>query len=88
MSVGARGPFTDPYEPLLFDVARIPFPAAGREAVTLEALEAHCRAGNPAAFIVEPLVLGAGGMLMYSPAVLAEIGASAHATACFSSPTR
>jgi adenosylmethionine-8-amino-7-oxononanoate aminotransferase len=73
MSVGARGPFTDPYEPLLFDVERIPFPAAGREQTTLEAFDAICRTGNPAALIVEPLVLGAGGMLMYSTAVLAEL---------------
>jgi adenosylmethionine---8-amino-7-oxononanoate aminotransferase len=72
MSVGERGPFTDVYAPLLFDVARIPFPAAGRESATLEALEAHCRA-DPAALIVEPLVLGAGGMLMYPPAVLAQL---------------
>jgi adenosylmethionine---8-amino-7-oxononanoate aminotransferase len=72
MSVGERGPFTAAYEPLLFDVARIPFPAAGRESATFEALETHCRA-KPAAFIVEPLVLGAGGMLMYSPAVLAQL---------------
>jgi adenosylmethionine-8-amino-7-oxononanoate aminotransferase len=72
MSVGERGPFTASYEPLLFDVARIPFPAAGRESATFEALEAHCRAG-PAALIVEPLVLGAGGMLMYPPAVLGEL---------------
>jgi adenosylmethionine-8-amino-7-oxononanoate aminotransferase len=73
MSVGERGPFTEAYEPLLFDVARIPFPAAGRESVTFDALEAHCSAGRSAALIVEPLVLGAGGMLMYSPAVLAEL---------------
>jgi adenosylmethionine---8-amino-7-oxononanoate aminotransferase len=73
MSVGARGPFTDPYEPLLFEVERIPFPAAPREAATLEAFEALCRTSNPAALIVEPLVLGAGGMLMYSPGVLAEL---------------
>ena len=72
MSVGERGPFTAAYEPLLFDVARIPFPIAGRESATFAALEAHCRA-DAAAFIVEPLVLGAGGMLMYSPAVLAEL---------------
>ena len=72
MSVGERGPFTAAYEPLLFDVARIPFPMAGRESATFAALEAHCRA-DAAAFIVEPLVLGAGGMLMYSPAVLAEL---------------
>ncbi|HEX4150627.1 MAG TPA: adenosylmethionine--8-amino-7-oxononanoate transaminase [Steroidobacteraceae bacterium] len=73
MSVGARSPFTEPYEPLLFEVERIPFPAAGRESTTLEALETLCRTVDPAALIVEPLVLGAGGMLMYSPAVLAEL---------------
>ncbi|EIZ80960.1 adenosylmethionine-8-amino-7-oxononanoate aminotransferase [Novosphingobium sp. Rr 2-17] len=65
MSVGARGVFNRPYEPLLFDVARVPFPAAGAEQASLDALEALCRAGDVAAFIVEPLVLGAGGMLIY-----------------------
>ena len=73
MSVGARGVFTASYEPLLFDVAAIPFPAPGREGDTLAALEELCRAPDTAAFIVEPLVLGAGGMLMYPPRVLAEL---------------
>ncbi len=71
MSVGARGVFNAPYEPLLFDVGCIPFPT-GDGANTLEALEAACREG-PAAFIVEPLILGAGGMLMYPPALLAAM---------------
>jgi adenosylmethionine---8-amino-7-oxononanoate aminotransferase len=70
MSVGARGAFTAPYEPLLFEVSCVPFPAAGREERSFEALEALCQVGDAAAFIVEPLVLGAGGMVMYSPAVL------------------
>jgi adenosylmethionine-8-amino-7-oxononanoate aminotransferase len=73
MSVGARGPFTDSYEPLLFDVARIPFPAQGHEATTLEAFDTLCRQGRIAALLVEPLVLGAGGMLMYSPRCLAAL---------------
>ena len=43
MSVGARGVFNAAYEPLLFDVERIPFPAAGREQATLDALDSACR---------------------------------------------
>jgi adenosylmethionine-8-amino-7-oxononanoate aminotransferase len=74
MSVGARGVFNQAYSPLLFDVGTIPFPAEGTEQATLDALEAACRE-QPAAFIVEPLILGAGGMLIYAPAVLAEMRA-------------
>jgi adenosylmethionine-8-amino-7-oxononanoate aminotransferase len=74
MSVGARGVFNRAYAPLLFDVGTIPFPAAGREQETLDALETACRE-HPAAFIVEPLILGAGGMLVYPPSVLAEMRA-------------
>lgn len=73
MSVGERGVFNRPYEPLLFDVGRIPFPREGCEQDTFDALEALCRQSDTAALIVEPLVLGAGGMLVYSPAVLAEM---------------
>ncbi|GMN14902.1 adenosylmethionine--8-amino-7-oxononanoate transaminase [Altererythrobacter sp. MTPC7] len=72
MSVGARGAFNRAYEPLLFDVISVPFPEEGAEQETLDALEAACRDGA-AAFIAEPLVLGAGGMLMYSAATLAEM---------------
>jgi adenosylmethionine-8-amino-7-oxononanoate aminotransferase len=80
MSVGARGVFNAAYAPLLFDVGHVPFPGDDPQP-TLDALEAECAAGA-AAFIVEPLVLGAGGMLMYPPAVLAEMRAicAAHGT--------
>jgi adenosylmethionine-8-amino-7-oxononanoate aminotransferase len=71
MSAGARGVFNAAYEPLLFDVGRIPFPAKGAEQQTFDALEHACRAGNVAGFICEPLILGAGGMLLYDDATLA-----------------
>ncbi|TIQ42708.1 adenosylmethionine--8-amino-7-oxononanoate transaminase [Mesorhizobium sp.] len=73
MSVGARGVFNAAYEPLLFEVDTIPFPAAGREQETLDAFERLARDRGVAALIVEPLVLGAGGMLMYPASVLAEL---------------
>jgi len=73
MSVGARGVFNAPYDPLLFDVERIPFPQQGREDITFDALKVACGGGGIAALIIEPLVLGAGGMLIYPPSVLAEM---------------
>ncbi len=73
MSVGARGVFNAPYTPLLFEVTRLPFPGAGREQAALDALEAACRESGVAALIVEPLILGAGGMLIYSADALAQM---------------
>ena len=71
MSVGERGVYNAAYAPLLFDVGTIPFPSAGAEQATLDALESACAARDtPAAFIVEPLILGAGGMLMYPASIL------------------
>jgi len=51
----------------LFDVHRLPFPGKSDEHLTIEAFEELLRArGNEiAALIVEPLVLGAAGMMMY-----------------------
>ncbi|HVV26441.1 MAG TPA: adenosylmethionine--8-amino-7-oxononanoate transaminase [Rhizomicrobium sp.] len=73
MSAGARGVFNAAYAPLLFEVARLPFPQAGRERETLDALEIAAR--DAAALIVEPLILGAGGMLTYGAGVLADMRA-------------
>jgi adenosylmethionine---8-amino-7-oxononanoate aminotransferase len=72
MSVGARGAFNAPYEPFLFDVHRLPFPGKPNEHVTIEAFEKLLRlqAHAIAALIVEPLVLGAAGMMMYAAETL------------------
>ena len=70
MAAGARGIFNAPYEPMLFDVARLPYPEAGCEEATFAALENLLTEEPAAALIVEPLILGAGGMMMYPAPVL------------------
>jgi len=75
MSVGHRGVFNAPYDPMLFEVSYVPFPERGKEHRTIEALENLLR-NHPDAFaalILEPLVLGAGGMKMYGADVLAAL---------------
>ncbi|MCZ4342694.1 adenosylmethionine--8-amino-7-oxononanoate transaminase [Sphingomonadaceae bacterium G21617-S1] len=70
MSVGERGVYNRAYQPLLFDVETLPFPRGDGDA-TIAALEQLCsQSPPPAALIVEPLILGAGGMLIYQPHVL------------------
>jgi adenosylmethionine-8-amino-7-oxononanoate aminotransferase len=73
MSAGERGVFNQAYEPLLFGVDRLPFPAPGREQETLDAFEFYCATGQVAALLIEPLILGAGGMRTYPASVLAEL---------------
>ena len=63
----------------LFEVWRIPAPVnAEKEQEALAQLEAHLKTGEVYAFLFEPLVLGAGGMLMYSPEILDKLIALCH----------
>ncbi len=72
MSVGARNVFSNAFDEMLFDVIHIPVPVAGKEQESIqkmnEALEQNC-----AAFIFEPLVQGAGGMIMYESHLLDDL---------------
>ncbi len=72
MAAGARGVFTHMYEPLLFDVARLPDPSEGDTVAALDALIAS-RGHELAAVIVEPLVLGASGMRVWDEQVLRDV---------------
>ncbi|MGH1456211.1 MAG: adenosylmethionine--8-amino-7-oxononanoate transaminase [Alphaproteobacteria bacterium] len=72
MSAGGRSIYNKIYEPYLFEVKHIPVPTHGNEATSLEALESILKNNQDdvAAFIFEPLIQGAGGMVMYSPDAL------------------
>ncbi|HTF03535.1 MAG TPA: adenosylmethionine--8-amino-7-oxononanoate transaminase [Bacteroidia bacterium] len=72
MSVGARNVFNNAFDPLLFDVVHIPVPVAGKERESIDALTAAIDK-NTAAFIFEPLVQGAAGMIMYEPKALDKL---------------
>ena len=71
----SAGPSPRPTSPCCSMSRVFLFPPRDARDETLDALEAQCRAGQAAALIVEPLVLGAGGMLMYPAAVLAQLRA-------------
>ncbi len=73
MSVAARNAFNAPFSPLLFDVISVDLPTADNIEHLLAALELTLKNEDVACFIFEPLVLGAGGMLMYSAAHLQQL---------------
>lgn len=71
MSVSGRSIFTDPFAALLFDVEFIDLPNERN----IEQLKSKINylSNEVACFIFEPMVLGAGGMLMYEPEYLDQL---------------
>lgn len=62
--------FTEAFKGSLLEVVRIPVPTSGNEKESLQALHDLVVTNEYAAFLFEPLVQGAAGMIMYRPDVL------------------
>lgn len=73
MSLTARGGFNEPFERFMFDVKFIPAPTEDNIAEVLQQLNKVLQTNDVAAFIFEPIVQGAAGMLMHSPEILSEM---------------
>ncbi len=76
MSASGRGLFTDPFGTHLFEVARLPDPSEHDVVAAFDALTDE-RGQTLAAVIVEPLLLGAGGMRMWPAETLAALAGRA-----------
>ena len=65
--------FTEAFKESLVEVIRIPVPTKGNEKISFEALQKVIKTKNCAAFIFEPLVQGAAGMVMYEASALDKL---------------
>jgi adenosylmethionine-8-amino-7-oxononanoate aminotransferase len=65
MSVGGRGVFTTPFENIMFEVEHIPVPDGRNHETLIPHFKKLVEQNNVAAFIYEPIIQGAGGMVMY-----------------------
>ena len=65
--------YTLAFKGMFIDVVRIPVPTKGQEQTSFDALEMAIRNHHCAAFLFEPLVQGAAGMVMYEPESLDQL---------------
>lgn len=65
--------FTEAFKDSLIEVIRIPVPTSGNEEATIKALTDLVVTNECAAFIFEPLVQGAAGMVMYEAKLLDQL---------------
>jgi adenosylmethionine-8-amino-7-oxononanoate aminotransferase len=83
MSAGVGSGFYEPFQPLLFEVERLPYPETwdgddaveAKEAAALAYLDAwlETHGAEAAALIIEPLVQGASGMRMVRPGFVRQL---------------
>jgi adenosylmethionine---8-amino-7-oxononanoate aminotransferase len=65
--------FTEAFEGSLLEVTRIPVPIHGKEEACIQLLNDLIKTNEYAAFIFEPLVQGAAGMVMYEAVILDQM---------------
>jgi adenosylmethionine---8-amino-7-oxononanoate aminotransferase len=65
--------FTEAFKESMIEVVRIPVPIKGKERESVLALQSVLKSNEYAAFIFEPLVQGAAGMVMYEATILDEL---------------
>lgn len=73
MSVAERNVFNMPFSSFLFEVILVPVPLKGKEESALKKLQEALKENDVCGFIFEPLVQGAGGMVMYEPEALEKM---------------
>lgn len=65
--------YTQAFAEMFLEVVRIPVPIEGKEQESYDSLQKVIETYEASAFIFEPLVLGAAGMVMYEPETLDKL---------------
>ena len=73
MSASADLSLNNAFKSHLFEVIRIPAPTKGNEEKSIQALKNVLAKGDAYAFLFEPLIQGAGGMIMYDAEPLSKL---------------